>query len=77
MNRLTVQAEDSEVEQLLSHLNIQDEDGIEDSIDLLERTLKWLRAATENAYDIMADPEGGFPDCRSHFPFSNCLSAFS
>jgi hypothetical protein len=60
MIRLTVQAEDSEVEQLLSHLDIRDEAGIEDSISLLKRTLKWLCAAQESAYDLMPDPEAIF-----------------
>ncbi len=60
MIRLIVQAKDSEVEKLLSHLNVQDEDGIEGSISLLERALCWLRAARENAYDLMPDPEAIF-----------------
>jgi hypothetical protein len=57
MIQLTVHAEDSEVEKLLSHLNIRDEAEIEDSIDLLKRTLKWLCASVERSYDI--DPSCG------------------
>jgi len=52
MIRLTVQAEDSEVEQLLSYLKVQSEAEIEDSISLLERTLRWLRASMEGHYDL-------------------------
>jgi len=60
MIRLTVQAKDYEVEQLLSHLNVQSGEEVEDSISLLERTLRWLRAAQERAYDVMPDPEAIF-----------------
>ena len=55
MIQLTVHAEDSEVEKLLSHLNIRDEAEIEDSIDLLKRTLKWLCALEDRAYDLSPD----------------------
>jgi hypothetical protein len=55
MIRLTVQADDSEVEQLLSHLKIQTDDEIEDSISLLKRTLKWLCALEDRAYDLSPD----------------------
>jgi hypothetical protein len=52
MIQLTVKAKDSEVEQLLSYLNVKSEEGIEDSISLLERTLCWLRASTERHYNL-------------------------
>jgi hypothetical protein len=40
MIRLTIHAEDVEVEKLLSYLNAHTEDEIEDGISLLKRTLK-------------------------------------
>ena len=55
MIHLTVQAEDVEVEQLLSNLKVQDEGEIEDSISLLKRTLKWLCALQDRAYDLSPD----------------------
>jgi hypothetical protein len=60
MIRLTVQANDFEVERLLSYLNAHGEDEIEDSISLLKRTLRWLCAAQERAYDLMPDSEAVF-----------------
>lgn len=55
MIRLTVQANDSEVERLLAYLNTQTPDEIEDSIFLLKRTLKWLCALEDRAYDLSPD----------------------
>jgi hypothetical protein len=52
MIHLTVQANDPEVERLLAHLNIQDEDELEDGIFLLERALCWLRASMEGHYKL-------------------------
>jgi hypothetical protein len=50
--RLAIQAEDAEVESLLTYLQAQPNTPIEDKIFLLERTLKWLRASTEGMYDL-------------------------
>ncbi len=58
--RLAIQAEDPEVENLFTYLQAQPNAPIEDKIFLLERTLKWLRASTEGAYDLGSDSNAVF-----------------
>lgn len=53
--RLSIQAEDAEVERLLAFLQTQDNLFIEDKVSLLERALKWLRASMEGTYDLNPD----------------------
>jgi hypothetical protein len=52
---LNIKAKDDEVENLLAYLQAQYNIPIEDKISLLERTLRWLRASTEDAYDLSVD----------------------
>jgi hypothetical protein len=52
MIHLTVQANDPEVERLLSYLKVQTDEEIEDSVSLLERALCWLRASLEQHYKL-------------------------
>ena len=58
--RLSVQAHDDEVERLLTWLDARQGMYTEDKISLLERTLVWLRAATEACYGLSPDPQAVF-----------------
>lgn len=52
---LSVQAEDEEVETLLSYVCSRfNSHSTDEQIALLERSLKWLRAAEENAFSVEA-----------------------
>ena len=78
--RLHVEANDVEVENLLAYLNSQSELHPDDRIYLLERTVKWLRAADEGTYSVNPKTPGlirlsfdaiapmSFPPSDKHVP---------
>jgi hypothetical protein len=52
---LCVEVSDPEVEKLLAYLTEKSNFSKEDKIDLLERSVKWLRAPTEITYGLTAN----------------------
>jgi len=53
--RLTVNAEDAEVERLLAHLQSSYKMPTSDKVYLLERAIKWLRATEAITYNLNPD----------------------